>query len=176
MLEILGALVSGGATGLLGSAVSAFTKFKLQKLQNDFEIAKIEKETEQMRMEQETRMAVADIEATTKKETSADSLVEASYAHDTAAYATGTKARDSKAFIFLDFVRGMVRPLLTIYLMVLSTWLTVEVFSILNGLENAISAEQAYTLVQQAIATILYLTSTIVLWWFGTRNKLFVSN
>ena len=175
-LEFLGdavsAIVSGGATGILGSAISVFAKYKLQKLQNDFELAKISAETEQIRMESERQIAVANIEAKVKEDQSADDLMEASYSTDKATYATGEEARNSKLFIFLDFFRGMIRPSATTYLVGLSTWITLKAFNILNGLQNAITPDQALALVQQAVLIILYLTATAVLWWFGTRNKL----
>ncbi len=36
---------------------------------------------------------------------------------------------------------------------------------------DSLSAEQAIQLIQMVVGTILYLTTTCVLWWFGTRNK-----
>ena len=167
-------IVSGGATGILGAGISMFAKYKLQKLNFHHEEKKMELETQQMRMEQETRMAISDRESSAKESESADKLMSESYEHDKAKYATGDKAKNSKWFIFLDFFRGSVRPTVTYYLVGLTTALTYKIFALLDGMEKAYSSEQLIALVQQSILVILYITSTVVLWWFGTRSKVFM--
>ncbi len=73
--------------------------------------------------------------------------------------------------VVLDFIRGLVRPGLTIYLCAITTMMYLEAKVIMAGVGALISAEQAITVHNIIVTTVLYLTTTCVLWWFGTRNS-----
>jgi hypothetical protein len=65
--------------------------------------------------------------------------------------------------------RGIVRPALTVYLCVLTTYVWLQVHQVLD--KQPLSGSEALQIWQLIVGTILYLTTTCVLWWFGTRNK-----
>ena len=69
----------------------------------------------------------------------------------------------------LDFLRGSIRPAMTIYLVILTTFMYWKMVDLSAGIE--FDPTQAWEVVQLIVSTMLYLTSTAVLWWFGTRNK-----
>jgi hypothetical protein len=71
--------------------------------------------------------------------------------------------------VLLDALRGSVRPLLTIYLCVLTTYIYFQAKGLLS--QEDLNVDQAMKLTEYVVHSILYLTTTIVLWWFGTRNK-----
>jgi hypothetical protein len=71
--------------------------------------------------------------------------------------------------VLLDFLRGVVRPGLTVYLCAITTLIYVEARAIMAGVSFATAdAMRVHDLI---VNTIMYLTTTCVLWWFGTRNS-----
>ncbi len=58
---------------------------------------------------------------------------------------------------------------LTVYLCAISTLIYLQARELV-GKEN-LTSEQALQIENLIVGTILYLTTTCVLWWFGTRNK-----
>ena len=69
----------------------------------------------------------------------------------------------------VDFLRGILRPGMTAYLCALVTAVYVMTREKLRV--EDLTAEQAIELFRYIVATILYVWTTITLWWFGTRNR-----
>ncbi|MEW6488621.1 MAG: hypothetical protein AB1578_12015 [Thermodesulfobacteriota bacterium] len=65
----------------------------------------------------------------------------------------------------VDIVRGLMRPLITTYLLGLTTALTVRVFGQMGGLDDA----HAFDLLLKIVDMVLFLSCTSVGWWFGSR-------
>ena len=103
-------------------------------------------------------------------EADARSLV-ASYDNDRAAYLDPSAQKTSKfartMFTIVDSVRGLIRPILTLYMVVLATMMFVWAQRLAG--DKAITPDAAVQLIGQIVATILYLTTACVLWWFGSR-------
>lgn len=76
------------------------------------------------------------------------------------------------SFLFglTDFIRGMLRPSLTVYLCGVTTWVTWMAWEIMqkNGVE--INATQAMEIFQDTTSIVVYLTVSCVTWWFGDRR------
>ena len=98
----------------------------------------------------------------------------ASKKNDEASYSKGQElsAGQKWLMVIVDFMRGMIRPSMTIYMTVLTTILYVQVMNLVGGLEGVIDKDMAMQLVQQVVLVILYITTTVILWWFGTRQKI----
>lgn len=170
----LGAIVSGGATGILGALVTTWGELAKVKEMNrheeamaagDRELAKLEaeKDIQIARTEGEAAVGVADAQA-----------LATSYQHDRAAYATGSLTAGQRwLMVIVDFLRGIVRPGATMYFTGLATYLTFIAVDLMNRLAPEKAAELAVELVPQVVLVVLYLTTTIILWWFGARQKLF---
>ncbi len=69
--------------------------------------------------------------------------------------------------MILDFIRGSIRPGLTIYLCVLTTLIYVQTRTLIG---TAMPPDQAAAIVKEIISTVLYLCSTTVCWWFAIRG------
>jgi hypothetical protein len=175
---LLGSVLSGGATGLIGVALQRFADFKNKQL--DIQLAKQKfeqdvalKQLDMQMMEKEWagRVQVAQTEAEAAADAAASKAFEASYAMEPKRYSEGVKPGKVGGFmlILLDLFRGVVRPALTVYLCVLTTLIYYQARELV-GQEN-LSPEQALQIEHLIVGTILYLTTTCVLWWFGTRNK-----
>ena len=187
MLDLIGTLVSsilaGGATGLLGVIAQRWADYKNKQLDLEaardrmtHEAAMRDKDALIMDKEWAGRMRVADIEADAKKDTAESAVFPASFQHDKATYSAGVldklKGWWGQCIRFLlglvDVFRGFVRPGLTVYLCAVTTLMYLEANRRLGA---DLTAAQALELVKMIVATVLYLTTTCVLWWFGTRNR-----
>lgn len=170
---VLSSIFGGGVTGIFGVLAQRF--FDLKKYKLDLEQSKLKYEheinlrkvdAEIMQLEYAGRTKVAEVEA--------DAKAFAASFNEPVKYSEGVaySGKQGWLMVILDFVRGLVRPVLTTYLCVLTTLIYFHARTLLkaDGLQ-AISAEMSVELVKYIISTILYLTTTCVLWYFGTRNR-----
>ena len=76
------------------------------------------------------------------------------------------------AFLFglTDFIKGMVRPSLTVYLCGVTTWVTLMAWKIMQSSGMEITATQAMEIFQDTTSIVVYLTVSCVTWWFGDRR------
>jgi hypothetical protein len=73
-------------------------------------------------------------------------------------------------FGFTDFIRGMIRPTLTVYLCGVTTWVTLMAWKIMQASGTEITATQAMVIFQDTTSIVVYLTVSCVTWWFGDRR------
>lgn len=169
-------IISGGATGILGVAVQRYFDLKnksadvaAKKLQFAHELDMRKADADIMAQEWAGRTKVAELEG----EAQADVADAQAFA---ASFKEPTRYTDAKAitpaqtwaFVVLDFMRGAVRPFLTIYLCGITTLIYFQAHALLK---EGPAPGEALELVRLVVGTVLYLTTTCVLWWFGTRNK-----
>lgn len=176
--DIIGLVFGGGATGLIGSAVNRY--FDLQKAKQDMELAKItfahEIESKQvdfqiMQVEWDGRNKIAVTEADGRSDVADSQAFAASFSTDKATYSNTSKLTTAQNswMIFVDGIRGLIRPGLTAYLSAVSTAIWMQQGALLKL--QPIPVDAAVNIYQQSTAMILFLTSTCVTWWFGSRTK-----
>jgi len=190
-------IVLGGITGLLGNAITSYTNFKTQKLKNLHDIDKWKHEDKKIELETKAMIAEAGMKMEIIK-TEVEGAVELA---DTNAFMANIKQSGKKsfsekwldklfavtgwlkyisipvailiAFLFgiVDFLKALMRPGLTAYLVGLSTWITYIAWEILqrSNLE-AMTAVQASAIFQEVTSVIIYLTVSCVTFWFGDRR------
>lgn len=181
MLELLGtvfsSIVAGGMTGILGVVVQRFFDMKNKTLDMQLIEKKHAHEVQMKRVDAEimdkefaNRTQVANIEATSR-EAVADAQAFASSFNEPQRYSDSVKPSLGQAWllVILDFIRGIVRPALTVYLCAVTTLIYLNAKATID--EYPMPHEDAVNLINTVVNTILYLCSTCVLWWFGTRNK-----
>lgn len=171
---LFSSILSGGATGLIGVALQRFfdernkrldLELSAQKFEHDIALREVDAKIQAE--EWASRTQVAQIEAT-GKENVADSQAFAGSYNEPQRYATGaTTVGQTWALVLLDCARGIVRPALTMYLSLITTLMYLHV----SQLAPSITTADAVPLLHMIIETVLYLTTTCVMWWFGTRNK-----
>ena len=171
----LGSILTGGATGLIGAAVTRYADYKLEALRMEHKREEIKLQNEQIRIEGEVRTRVAETEAAGAAEVASYEALSASYKADTATYLAKAQGKVSAFFMGLvDWVRGMTRPALTGYLSLLTTWIAFSLYGMVGELQTQQLLMNETQLVQMwwdVINMVLYLTATSVLWWFGSRPK-----
>lgn len=181
MLEILGtvfgAIFSGGATGIIGAIASRYADYKNKQLDMQLEaqrqanaIALKRVDIELMEKEWVGREKVAITEGETAMNVADAEAFGKSFEMEPKMFTTGELSSNQRwLFVVLDAIRGSIRPLLTVYLCVLTTMIYMQAKALLAN--DPLTALQALDLTKLVIGTILYLTTTCTLWWFGSRPR-----
>ena len=174
----IASIFGGGLTGLIGSVTSKIYEFKTKKLEIELqkdkyanEIALKKVDAEIMAQEWAARTKVAEVEAEAKVDIEDSKAFNTALTSEPQRYAQGDLTHTQNwLMIILDLFRGIIRPSLTVYLCAITTVIYIKANHILNS--NLVLPSMAYDLVTQIVNTILYLTTSCVLFWFGTRNHL----
>lgn len=150
---ISGAILSG-AIGLFGGIVEKITAYKTKKLELELLQKKTEAEIAMRRVDAEIldkewqgRLKVAEAEGAAKVEVEDAKAFAASYDLEPKQY--GIKA--------LDVLRGSVRPILTLYLVVVTSLMYYR-------------SEGGIVDPNVLVGAIIEMTSMCVGWWFGSRG------
>jgi hypothetical protein len=180
LMGLISSILGGGATGLLGVAFQRF--FDFLKVKQDIELAKLNNEhardmrkidAELLDKEWAARTQVATIEAESRQSAAADNAFSASFAMEPKQYSAKVKVGPVAGFmlVLLDFLRGIIRPGLTVYLCAITTMVYLQARAVVEMSGATLDPAAAMSTYTMIINTILYLTTTCVLWWFGTRNR-----
>ncbi len=159
MLDLILGVLSGGATGLIGTVISGGMKFFENKQKHAHELAIMDMEIKQMGVEAQIAKDIKELDMEGKDRAAAWSALEASYKESTTRMSSG----DHPALVWVDVIRGLMRPVITIGLLVL---IGVIYFTAAASL----AAPDGTPMTVFIIQTVLYVGTTAVLWWFGTRN------
>lgn len=154
MLDFLLNVVSGGATGLLGTVLSGGLKYFTNKQEQAHELAVMEMQMRQMDKEAAIARDIKELEMEGEQAKAAWAGLEASYKEAGRRWSTG----DSQWIVAIDVVRGLMRPVLTLGLL----GLTAGIYFTL--------ATDDIKMSQAIVQTVLYTTTTALLWWFGSRQ------
>ena len=177
VIDMVSSVLTGGATGLIGVGLQRFAEYKNKQLEIEIELKKAASELEMrkadasiMAQEWAARTKVVEVQAEASASVAADQAFSQALLMEPKQYSQGITATPAQAWLMfiLDFVRGFVRPGLTIYLCFITTVIYLKASGMV---EAGMSQDRAYELVILIVNTVLYLTTTCVLFWFGTRNK-----
>lgn len=185
---VFGAIFSGGATGIIGVIAQRYADYKNKQQDMALEaqrqanaIALKEVDAKIMAQEAAARLQVVSLEGENAARVATISADAAEAQADATAFAKSFEMEpklynsgnltngQNWLMVLLDAFRGSVRPALTIYLCVLTTMIYIQAKDILG--KEDLDVKQAMDLHDYIVHSIIYLTTTIVLWWFGTRNK-----
>lgn len=178
LATIFGSIFSGGATGLLGVLIQRWADYKnkqldlqLEKERRETEIAKRKADAEVISAEWNGRLKVATAEGDTAKDVAETNAFAQTLFKEPERYSNAATVTPGQQWILvvLDALRGAVRPLLTIYLCALTTYVWFQVRELVAA-EN-LDGTAAIEVWKMVVGNILYLTTTVTLWWFGTRNR-----
>ncbi|MBW2610442.1 MAG: hypothetical protein JRC68_08890 [Deltaproteobacteria bacterium] len=184
-MSMILALLTGGATGLLGTIVSGVLKYFNTRQQQKYELQKMEMELKQISAEVAHAEKIAVIEAEAAERKAEWEGLRASYREA----ATRFSAGEHPALVWVDVVRGLMRPVLTLGLVILVGIVffkaggdvdTASLDQIIAScqelgktgaeLKDCITSKSTESAQLRIINTILYLATAAVLWWFGSRQ------
>lgn len=165
--EVIGGLLSGGLGGIVGAIGAIGGKIidlKLEgekretlKLQFQHELNLRDKDMAQAQFEAQNKLELSKIDADTAKVTADLNALSTAVTMDKATYGDSVTGR------IVDFIRGIVRPVLTAWAAALVTFDTVQAFKSLLGVP--LTQVQALTLIQDA----QFLAGLAIAYWFGSR-------
>ena len=175
-LEALGAAASGGITGLLGGLVNVVGDYFKARENNRHDEAMADKDITITELESKRDVSVAKLEAEAEETKQDAQLMAKSYEADKRRYLSKSGMKDrgwvSSLVVFLmgfvDFVRGMTRPVLTGYMCYVTTLIYFKTQEVTG---SHINEETAGELMRVVTVGMVYLTMTAVGWWFGSRSK-----
>lgn len=176
--DIITSVLSGGATGLIGAAIARYSDYKTKqldievqrmKLENEIQLRHIDERIIEKELSSKERIVISESEARVDVEDS--KAFRSAIESEPKIYHNPSKlTRAQNAWMVLvDGVRGLIRPGLTLYLCGITTAVYMQAGSIIK--KQPIPIEQSVEIYTQISSTILYLTTTCVLFWFGIRTK-----
>lgn len=180
MLDFVMSVFSGGVTGLLGVGIQRIfdwlnkrEEIKAQESKQAHEVAMLRANAEVMAQEWAARTRVAEVEAAGKEAVADAQAFAASFGMEPQSYSVKVKPSKGQGWLLvaLDFIRGIIRPGLTVYLCAITTLVYFQARDMLLSFRAQMDPIDAVDISKLVISTVLYLTTTCVLWWFGTRNK-----
>ncbi len=182
MLDTLLTAASGGAFGVFGGLVKkgldlwqdhkqAQTQLEVLKENNKHEQIMQDKQKEYILEEAKNALALAELNKSKESEISWTQGVANLAQYDRATFATGNAAKDSKWFVFVDCVRGLIRPGLTVYLdillTVLTAWITYEIVRLYP--QAVQDPEFLKNTFYRLIDAVIFLSTTATSFWFLAR-------
>lgn len=183
-------VILGGVTGLLGNLITGILKYKNQKMEFAHEAKMVALETAAMKEEAKMQIAVtkAEIEGAVEladAQAYMESLKGASKPMFSEMWIDRLFSVEGKfgrffaipvavvlamGFAFVDWLRGLMRPALTMYLTAMSSVITYMAWEILQKNNIMMSANDAVSIYQETTGIVIYLTVSCVTWWFGDRT------
>jgi hypothetical protein len=180
VIEFLGSAAFGGITGLFGGIINRIADHYTTKERHKHEQLMLDKNTKYLQLETERDVQVAKEQANAIKEKSGLDAMAKSYDADRATYFDAkmidglpplAKVIIAAFMAFVDFVRGLTRPGITLYLCVLTTIMYMEQKTILAQLQISPDPLMALGVTRDLVHAVIYLTTMAVGWWFATRTK-----
>lgn len=177
LLSIVTNVLSGGVTGLAGAGIQLFAQYKMKQLDMQLEAQRGSQELEKRKVDLEItkeenagRFKIAEKEGETAQSVAETEAFGKSLFHEPDRYSSTEVTKNQMWWlVLLDFIRGITRPALTIYLCALTTYIWWQVRQLIAT--EDLSGDSVLEIWKLVVNTILYLTTTVVLWWFGVRNK-----
>jgi hypothetical protein len=175
VLDSVLSVLSGGATGLIGTALQSVYQYKTRKLDIELEKSKAANELEQRKLDIEmqkqewaSRTQIAEITTAGEVDKADAETLAASYQLEPQQYSEKSLLSHGQEWVMvlLDAIRAIIRPGLTIYLCVLTSLIYFQTRGLIQTNQG-----DSFALLEKLVNTILYLFTTIVCWYFGTRNK-----
>lgn len=179
ILESILAAFSGGATGLVGSLITDVTGYFKQKKEFEHEQALRELDIKYLNAEAEASIMVAKSETERAKieskgrvdEAEATAFIEAQKSDANIIESAALAKKSSKLLNTAAFTRTMVRPVLTLYLCIMSTLMYVDARNTLESVDLNEATAQTISVYGDISNNLIYLSSAAVLFWFGQRKK-----
>ena len=171
--------------GLLGTGLTTYSNYKMQKLEVDNKIRLMEVESKNMIAEAEASIKVAQTTADMKVEVAEANAFRESMASQQKALPSEwlqTLMAQKGWWRFLtypigvlllllmglgDVINHLMRPTLTLYSVGIASWVTYQCWDLLPPSENL---AQAWAQWEEAASVVMLLAVTMVTWWFGDRR------
>jgi len=156
----------GAIVGLVGSYMAKKEQRLLDQMNNEHELSMANVDMQRDAAESAQALEMADNQI---EQVIAEGAIQSDIVAGEAFTASQRQAAKSSGVTWIDGLRSSMRPLITIYLLIIVTVITYHLNRIIGGLE-VIPAADLYQLYSHIIDQAVFLTVTAVLWWFGSRG------
>lgn len=177
---MIGSAISGILSGLGGSLLTNVFNIFSQKQKNKHDIAMADVRIRELKAEHEANIQQITVEGNIKQELAAEASFSTSqrYGNKTAAptkligklFESNWTKIFGVVLVFLlgivDVIRTSIRPAITIVLMYITGYITFQYISFVEIDVNLVDKTQVLLILD----SIIYLTFTVVGWWFGDRR------
>lgn len=165
MIDIIGLLSSaagGGALGVIGNFLKGKAEIKIKQLDHEHEKEMKNIDIRAAEADAKIKMQLSALESSGRieeaKVNAEHTILKSSHDMDTARYGGG----------IIDFARGIMRPLITLYLLLIMSYIGYELNKLVGGLKS-MDDKELFSMYDSLINSIVFLTTTAVTWWFGSR-------
>jgi hypothetical protein len=187
--EAITAIFGGGITGLFGTLVTSVLNFFSQREKNkhDKEMARIQIDMLKAQTDASIKIVQAQVQgavelqdsvAFTKSQQYGNESIFSSSWIDKMLEVKGWTAWLSYPIAYIiiilfglvDFLKSLMRPGITLYLMLASTWVTFTALKMIEDAGQKVDLIKALNLYETVVIITIYLTVSCVTWWFGDRR------
>jgi hypothetical protein len=174
ILDTLLSVASGGVTGLVGTAVQSIFQYQSKKLDIELEKQKGLNELEERKLdiqmqaqEWASRTQIAQVTAQGEVDKADAETLAESYKLEPQQYSEKSLLTHMQnwLFVLVDTFKALIRPSLTVYLCTIVTIIYIQTRGLINTNQS-----DSFALLEKLINTILYITTSVILWWFGSRG------
>lgn len=162
---ILGTSGLGAVIGTIGAWVQKREDRKIKQMEYDHDLKRMDFQIQESRLEHEQALALADKEIDKAK---TEGEIQQELGELDAFTQSITAGAKETGIAFVDAVRGLMRPIITSYLLIISTVLAIKINTLVGGL-GSLPQDDVFVLYSDIINQVLFLTMVAVTWWFGTR-------
>ncbi|QHJ74665.1 hypothetical protein VH22019_00101 [Vibrio phage VH2_2019] len=166
--DFLGSAFTGGIAGLIGTVFTGIMSYREKEAVRTHEYSMRRLDIDERKAEADILLKQTEAEVNGQIALGELSAFTTSLTADEARYATGTRARNHWAYIFVDCVRGLMRPILTAMLTWAMCYLIYSMIQSLGGIDEVVK-QQGMELVDQLVTALIFCTTTAITWWFGAR-------
>ncbi|MGI4991077.1 hypothetical protein ACRXCV_00475 (plasmid) [Halobacteriovorax sp. GFR7] len=172
----LGTLL-GGVTGLIGTYLNNKKELKIAELEADERKDKRAHEVLMMDKTHQYTLETAKLKNEHEREISADNRMMSSYQFASRDSDDTNHRNRFIAFLFgmVEVGRRLVRVVASFGSMAILAYMTYFIYNNLDKflvtLQTINDGKEAFTLMQYLIFTVCYVSTTVILWWFGGRTK-----
>ena len=169
--DALGAILSGGVTGLAGSGLQFLGGYFKEKRDQKHQLALRALDMDSMKLESQLALSKTEAEGEISKDLATQHAFEKSFEMDRATYTpVNADPRTAWILVSIDAIRGLVRPAITLWMCYLLIRLHLDLQKYGGGMQN-LSPSAVEDLWSNVTLTILYIATTVILWWFGSRPQ-----
>lgn len=165
---ILGILTSSGfgaIIGLLGSWLTKKEEAKQLKQKYEYEakMADIRKQEAEIELKMQMQMLDKKLEITQSEAEIQQDIANA----DAFKESLKEQSKIYKSQI-VEIIRGLIRPVITIYLLAIVTYIAIKVNYLVGGF-GSFNPDELLVLYKDIINQIFFMALTALSWWFGSR-------
>jgi hypothetical protein len=159
------AIISFLGSGAFGSIIGALFAWLNRREERAVQAEKYKHEQAMVGLQNQQNLLLADKAKEQVREAGQQAVAKA----EVDAFAKSQETFRPKT-AFMEVVNGVIRPLITIYLLVAGTYIAFEVNTLVGGLKSFDPAT-LFTLYGSVIDQVFFLLNLTVSWWFGARGS-----